>query len=807
MENNNSNQGGLDQNTLNILQQYGYGPVQGRGVNVVPPKITINNNYNNATTNNVDPGLVSPQDNSGDSGAAAKLKSWLSQVFDQDNQDIKKRQEEFDVRQSQLKRSSHSLLRKIEGIGKDIIEQTSPQTLGTTLRSQLYTLLFIFLGGFITKHFDGFMKVLTKVTGVVKSGLEYFGIIKSGTSSPGRSLFKNDVISFFGGKPGKDNLGTLFKRIFKDSVDSLFLYLKDGLEERAFAVTHIKHPNILDPSIGGIIGGIGNYLGQILEAITDPDSAMRKASGGSVVSAGIVSTRKAMQEEDKRLNEFTGISQLKDTSFGDYAAENRTALISSALDSSGNLKNNDVAEVSQSIDILGGINEAKSGNIDTARIAQGFQQLSDNASDRGYATVTRSFLVNTIGKNYTASLIRQGLIIPKRYKYIRVDKNEADLEAEDAEGFVKSAGLNYMGNAISQKMPLGLGALSRKELARQRGYGEFNQGAKTLMGGAGNTGNLIDSAITGAVSEVNSWSAKGHKLKLVPDTPEYAQYPAVEIDGKKLYKVYYKVTKQGLNVISNRLFGNNIDQYSKNFLRGIQSYLLKKSGGRASSYDMKLSDAFNDDDYEEYHSMKALHEAKEQAAFSSLKTIGNNAINLANNAIDGVNSAINDVYGFFSSSSSNFNGASGFGHPGPAQDRGESFNVQNACAQLNSGVFYIYDSGRHIIGQKNPAKSGHHCAMCVCMAIEAGGVNTAGHPNPAWQYVNFLPKIGFQAISFTNPQPGDIVVINCTPSRKWGHICMFNGEYWVSDFVQNNCNVYTGSRDVCTMEWHLFRHK
>lgn len=54
---------------------------------------------------------------------------------------------------------------------------------------------------------------------------------------------------------------------------------------------------------------------------------------------------------------------------------------------------------------------------------------------------------------------------------------------------------------------------------------------------------------------------------------------------------------------------------------------------------------------------------------------------------------------------------------------------------------------------------------------------------------------------------GDICVYWCLSKSVHYHTCSFDGSNWVSDFVQNNCNVYTGSKTTCTMEWHLFRHK
>lgn len=97
------------------------------------------------------------------------------------------------------------------------------------------------------------------------------------------------------------------------------------------------------------------------------------------------------------------------------------------------------------------------------------------------------------------------------------------------------------------------------------------------------------------------------------------------------------------------------------------------------------------------------------------------------------------------------------------------------------------------------AKSQGLCAKHVRLMLEAGGLNTTGHPAYACQYANFLPRLGFKLISVlstrqdqttyttSKAKPGDIAVM---AHGKYGHICMFNGKNWISDFRQNNMCPY-----------------
>lgn len=100
-------------------------------------------------------------------------------------------------------------------------------------------------------------------------------------------------------------------------------------------------------------------------------------------------------------------------------------------------------------------------------------------------------------------------------------------------------------------------------------------------------------------------------------------------------------------------------------------------------------------------------------------------------------------------------------------------------------------------------KSQHRCAWAVRNFLEHGGINTTGRPGLAKQYTLFLPKIGYQLIGSVNnrnsqeqftrtgAQPGDIAVYMKPgfPDQP-GHICLWNGRNWCSDFRQKSLNVY-----------------
>lgn len=81
--------------------------------------------------------------------------------------------------------------------------------------------------------------------------------------------------------------------------------------------------------------------------------------------------------------------------------------------------------------------------------------------------------------------------------------------------------------------------------------------------------------------------------------------------------------------------------------------------------------------------------------------------------------------------------------------------------------------------------STNNCARYVREAIEAGGI-TISRTHSAKDYGYSLHQAGFVEIDASTPlQPGDVVIIQPIPGHPHGHMAMYDGTYWISDFVQN----------------------
>jgi hypothetical protein len=101
----------------------------------------------------------------------------------------------------------------------------------------------------------------------------------------------------------------------------------------------------------------------------------------------------------------------------------------------------------------------------------------------------------------------------------------------------------------------------------------------------------------------------------------------------------------------------------------------------------------------------------------------------------------------------------------------------------------------HLNSHAEPNSLGH-CAEYVRKAIEAGGVTLHRHIS-AKDYGPSLLNVGFKKTVQTRAdvayhhRAGDIAIIQPIKGHPHGHMAMFNGTEWVSDFVQHH-GVYPG---------------
>lgn len=90
----------------------------------------------------------------------------------------------------------------------------------------------------------------------------------------------------------------------------------------------------------------------------------------------------------------------------------------------------------------------------------------------------------------------------------------------------------------------------------------------------------------------------------------------------------------------------------------------------------------------------------------------------------------------------------------------------------------------HLNSRSNVHSLGR-CAEYVRKAVEAGGLTLARRPS-AKDYGASLLRVGFLITTAMPVRAGDIAIIQPISGHPHGHIAMFNGSIWVSDFRQHH---------------------
>ena len=79
----------------------------------------------------------------------------------------------------------------------------------------------------------------------------------------------------------------------------------------------------------------------------------------------------------------------------------------------------------------------------------------------------------------------------------------------------------------------------------------------------------------------------------------------------------------------------------------------------------------------------------------------------------------------------------------------------------------------------------------------------------AWTYRDALPFYGYHEVASSmgnqmngfHPQKGDVVVIENGKHSIWGHIAIYTGNCWISDFKQKTMSPYRKP-----VPYKIFRH-
>ena len=118
----------------------------------------------------------------------------------------------------------------------------------------------------------------------------------------------------------------------------------------------------------------------------------------------------------------------------------------------------------------------------------------------------------------------------------------------------------------------------------------------------------------------------------------------------------------------------------------------------------------------------------------------------------------------------------------------KTFLIMIGTILVWSHLPYHYNNEKVAAYATTHAAGGSRC-MCAWYVVKA--MWRGGCPIgliPAYAYDKTLPQMGFNEISTEGyrPMTGDVSVLPQNEKSQFGHIAVWNGKQWVSDFRQNN---------------------
>jgi hypothetical protein len=136
---------------------------------------------------------------------------------------------------------------------------------------------------------------------------------------------------------------------------------------------------------------------------------------------------------------------------------------------------------------------------------------------------------------------------------------------------------------------------------------------------------------------------------------------------------------------------------------------------------------------------------------------------------------------------------------------GDFLGITNDDEGLGAGVTAKANKAADLITQNALEKSSGYCAKFVRKGLQEAGYDLKTQEF-AYQYGNgALVDAGFTNIDpNAAPQKGDIMVMPAQGKHSAGHIQMYNGEQWVSDFKQKSRNPWGDIADE-NLQYKLYR--
>ena len=589
--------------TQNILAKYGLGqPKFQKSVShsqqVTKQNITINNNTTSNTTNNVQvpansggpiqgrPLAFKPKVASDSTG---KFKAWISSAFARQTEEGARRDREYRQRENSLAKSAGKMMKKLEELGRTITTRMDPRRIGSTITSQIRTLLFVLGIGYMAQNWPKILEKVADIEEGFKKFLRYIGI-----GVNGKSELHKKIVELLGGNAESENAFQALRKLISNDdpqnpgmIQELAKYLHDKVEERREAMKLVKFPDLDLSDIPGTLKQVAGYLGDILTAMVSGSEGVKNSISRQVERTATTESSQYMKESgdltrkdwDKKLTTASGDKEAVDIgtmSLFEKGENQYRGLTQRALNSSGELNTSYGAEatVSQGEELSRLLENAttQGGTINTAQITTGLRRLKTTADEKGMIPVSQEFIDSQLSAVEKRQFSQSKDIIPKDYFVVAREKNKTDRILEESAP-EEMAGNAYLANTIINETPV-VGKARRDLLTfsggimeRLKTYPRFAAVSKYLEGA------------------YNKWTSNDYRLEVVPklrpgdiDTGERQR--VIEISSNVIQKIADKISgKEGIK----------IDTANQEFLEGVEKELTRRRTTQISQEIDKLN--------------------------------------------------------------------------------------------------------------------------------------------------------------------------------------------------------------------------
>jgi len=406
-----------------------------------PQGIVINNNTTNITT--VPANIGGPIQGrplqfqaQGAAGESSKFKDWISKAFDKQNEEAKKRNQEYARREVSLTKSSNKIMRKLEEFSRDITKKLDPRNIGKSVGGQIGTIFKLFGMGYLAANTE---KILDGIKGFADKTKNFFEWIK-GDKKETPKFIKNFTESFkksFGeiifGDQATERMksGGLMgglKSMFTESLDSFIEKINKLFNERVklakSANSNLKFGKAWHISENLEI--LGNRIVNLISILLGGEAAYNDAISNQVSDSAKNSGKKSYGVADEVGNKYYDKSSRHSfvTRGIDGTVHDRETIFVGNGDTnlvSGSLKNrsyiprqyvNDDGSISSSAGgtlALSSNIVANMGHKNTAHLSSAFANLY-NAAGSGSAMVHQD-LLGSLDVNQRTALEASGAIV------------------------------------------------------------------------------------------------------------------------------------------------------------------------------------------------------------------------------------------------------------------------------------------------------------------------------------------------------------------------------------------------------------